>query len=85
MPGAGSARVASASRNRLPSGIALCDIRVIAFRIGTIVPGLRGRRLAVVVKDADKAFFQRPANLADSDKVQIIPSRRQPHPAAPLR
>jgi hypothetical protein len=39
----------SASRNRLPSGIALGYIRVIACGIGTIVPGLAGERLVVVI------------------------------------
>jgi len=35
--------------NCLPAGIALRHIRVIAARIGTIIPGLRGVGLAVVI------------------------------------
>src|SRR5215469_12775187 len=38
-----------AGRNGLPTGIALRYIRVIASRIGTIVPSLRGRGLAIVI------------------------------------
>src|SRR5712671_6589138 len=39
----------SAGWNRLPAGVALRYIRVIACRIGAIVPGLAGVRLAVAV------------------------------------
>src|SRR5205807_9104215 len=39
----------SAGWNRLPAGGALRDVRVIACRIGAIVPGLAGVRLAVAV------------------------------------
>ena len=39
----------STSRNRLPAGIALRHIRVIAGRIGAIIPRLRGVGLAVVI------------------------------------
>jgi len=39
----------STSRNRLPAGVALRHIRVIAGRIGTVVPSLRGVGLAVIV------------------------------------
>ena len=39
----------SAGWDRLPAGIALRYIRVIACRIGAVVPGLAGVRLAVVV------------------------------------
>lgn len=39
----------STSWNRLPAGIALRHIRVIAGRIGAVVPSLRGVRLAVIV------------------------------------
>ena len=45
----GSLAQASASGNRLPSGVALGYIRVIAFRIGIIVSGLDGVRLAAVI------------------------------------
>src|SRR5436309_6873260 len=40
---------ASASRDRLPAGIALRHIRVISGRIPAIVPSLRGGGLAVVI------------------------------------
>ena len=43
------AHAGSASRDRLPSGIALCYIGVVACRIGTIVPSLGRVRLAVVI------------------------------------
>src|SRR5438477_5689002 len=39
----------SAGWNRLPAGVALRYVRVIACRIGAIVPGLAGVRLAVAV------------------------------------
>jgi len=39
----------STSRNRLPAVVALRHIRVIAGRIGTVVPSLRGVGLAVIV------------------------------------
>src|SRR5438067_4310804 len=39
----------SAGWNRLPAGVALRYVRVIACRIGAIVPGLAGIRLAVAV------------------------------------
>src|SRR5271170_229259 len=39
----------STSWNRLPAGIALRHIRVIAGRIGAVIPSLRGIGLAVIV------------------------------------
>src|SRR5436190_2170358 len=39
----------SADWNRLPAGVALRYVRVIACRIGAIVPGFAGVRLAVAV------------------------------------
>src|SRR5689334_6657017 len=45
----GSAGDGSAGWNRLPAGVALRYVRVIACRIGAIVPGLAGVRLAVAV------------------------------------
>jgi hypothetical protein len=39
----------SAGRNRLPAGIALRHIRVIARRIGAVIPDLGGVGLAVVI------------------------------------
>src|SRR5262249_51743573 len=47
--GGGLGGTASASGNRLPSGVALRYIRGIAFRIGIIVSGLDGVRRAVVI------------------------------------
>src|SRR5437870_4215396 len=38
-----------AGRNRLPACVALRHVRVITRRIGAIVPGLRGGRLAGVI------------------------------------
>jgi hypothetical protein len=40
---------ASASRNRLPAGVALRHIRIVACRIPTVIPGLRGVGLAVAI------------------------------------
>ena len=40
---------ASTTWNRLPAGIALPHIGVIACRIGAVIPGLGGVRLAIVV------------------------------------
>src|SRR3954452_5571312 len=40
---------ASAGRNRLPAGAALGYVRVIACRIGAVIPGLGGVGLAIVV------------------------------------
>src|SRR5207244_7362625 len=37
-----------ARRNRQPSGLALCHIRIIPGRVGTIVPGLPGAGLRAV-------------------------------------
>src|SRR5437763_7794249 len=45
----GSAGDGSAGWNRLPAGVALRYVRVIACRIGAIVPGVAGVRLAVAV------------------------------------